>query len=703
MCFQCEGTGTIQNPYTSTLPGDATHYLVSMGSRPLGFAEPYPEGIRYLVQHGLAQATDCTDASETVFDRDACMFRLTRRGERHLRNMHVACDLESRKRQTSLFNPSQLGLFDRILLPPEEIEPEPERTGGAPWTPPDTSTNPRSIELFAGGGLFALAQRVEGVIAQHHCEFDEAAVATIRANLDDHASVCDVRTYEPQDVPGGVDILTGGPPCQPWSQGGSSKGVEDERNLWPRVLEFVARLRPRVVLMENVKGILEKQHEGFVTGWFSRMADLGYEGAIWSLLAADYGSAQLRPRVWFVAWPAGAPWGDALDEPPPARFADPRKAAKLGLIPWVRGFDRSVDGCCGGYGYHSCINLMDLEGSCRGCFDGSNYAQAPNDTNEDELSRAQVNYFKTQNVLYQHPPIDTGGAFVRDTVYGKGQGKRTAYVAPTVVKGASKRTDASEYLMVGTKPGSTLPFFDFKGSMACLLDEHLAALRPLSVREIAKLQSVPQWYEFRGSEKEQQNQVGNGIDVCMGRAVVRHTMNALGYPSPFPGSMASRGYGEGLWPMDRHNACLEYRQHGDTWAHHTEIPSASESGIADQTRHAAEVWSNIGVLEPSRAGFDRYEEAHVEFGDLVKRGEVEYDDLHDNGLTVIKLIFDRQDFSTPKLAQEWARQMGYGADPFSVTDTHIEVTQAPEPHAPGSVELTALEPGVRALVASIRH
>ena len=581
-------------------------------------------------------------------------------------------------------NPEQLelGLFGRILLPPEEIEPRPRRTDGAPWTLPDTSINPRSIELFAGGGLFALAQRVEGVIAQHHCEWDEAAVATIRANLDDHASACDVRTYEPQDVPGGVDILTGGPPCQPWSQGGSRKGVDDERNLWPRVLDLIDRLHPRIVLMENVSGILYKEHEDFVKGWLERIYALGYEAAIWEILAADYGSGQLRPRVWFVAWPAGAPWGDALGEPPPPKYADPRKAAKLGLIPWVRGFDRSTDGCCGGYGYSSCINLMDLDGSCRGCFDGSNYAEAPNDTNEDELSPGQIKFYKTQDALYQHPPLDTGGAFVSHTIYGRGQGKRTAYVAPTIMKGPSKGKD---YPMFGTKPGAHIDFQSLKGS-SCPVDPLLAALRPLSVREIAKLQSVPQWYEFKGTEREQQMQVGNGIDVNMGRAVIQHVMKALGYPSPFPGSMASRGYGQGLWPMDRHNACLEYRQGDDGWLAHDAIPSAAESGIADMTRRAQEVWDSIGVNEPSRAG--------ALLGD-----EIEIEDFHDQGFVVIKLILDRRHFPAPKDAQRWGRDFGYGAEPFKVTDTHIELEQADAPHAPGGVELVELADGVRAMVA----
>ena len=927
-----------RNPaaYASTLPAEPTRFLNALGRGPQGFAEPFPLGLHYLVEHGLAEHTNCVDASKTLYNRDTCTFGLTKTGLSRLRSMRASHDQESARRQTALFNPAWLSLEvveaaaaaaaeqdvserarapgqfvnqyqkaggDRDLLDPAwakkrdgfvarhmaqveasnedlftpdgeptrrhlalavwayspdpaalsawllgpirnpakvfvrrgilvthyepydldgafirvesqvydlngrpstldydgpgqiidyepydsgatlkrlvlgdpyaetrldeyvvDTEPteasdeydagyrkgftekrrsadrtiskwSPDRLDGwqqgrsdrrqgnprringeqiglfdsilaaspgqpvaesVPWSRPNTSTPPKSIELFSGGGLFSLAQRVEGVIAQHHCELDGAAVETIRLNLDDTASTCDVRAYTPKPVPGGVDILSGGPPCQPWSQGGSRQGVEDERNLWPRVLELVDQVKPRIVLMENVAGILYKQHAAFVSGWWERMADLGYEGAIWSVLAADYGSPQLRARVWFVAWPAGAPWGEALGTKPPPRYGDPRTAASEGLIPWVRAFDRSTDGCCGGYGYSSCVNLMDLDGSCGGCIDGSNYAEAPNEGNEDELSPAQIAYFKTQDRLYQHPPIDTGGAFVRDTIYGGRQAKKTGgYLAPTVVKGASKRTDGSQYLTIGTKPGYTLPFMDFKGVSSCLRDEHLDALRPLSVREIAKLQSVPQWYAFAGSEKEQQNQVGNGIDVNMGRAVIQHAMKALGYTSPFPGSMAAEGYGEGLWPMDRQNACEEYRQAGGVWANQAEIPTSVQSGIADMTRRAASVTEDLwdrnsrDVYAPSTDGIE----------EMIERGWTELNDLLDEDLTVLKLVFDRKQFPAPKSAQEWARSKGYAVEPFAVTGTHLEITQAARPHVKGAVEVVEFESGVRALIA----
>lgn len=605
----------------------------------------------------------------------------------------------------ALFGPiqnpqAQLGLFDAIRAPgAAQADLITVAQEASAWSMPDTTTPPQSVELFAGGGLFALAQRVEGVIAQHHCELDAAAVATIRHNLDEGVITCDVREYQPRRPPGGLDILTGGPPCQPWSQGGARRGVEDERNLWPRVLEIVRDLKPRVVLMENVAGILYKKHAEFVQGWWERMGALGYDGAIWSLLAADYGSAQLRPRVWFVAWPKGAPWGAALGEGPPPRYGDPRTAAADGLIPWVRAFDRSTDGCCGGFGYWSCVNLMDLDGACKGCDQGSNYSPAPNDDAEEELSKAQRAYFKTADVLYQHPPIDTGGAFVRDTIYGR---KRTGpYLAPTLPKGFSKRTRGADYTVVGTRPGALLDFQSFKGS-ACPIDEYLSALRPLSVREIAKLQSVPQWYEFHGSEVEQQNQVGNGIDVCMGRAVIQHVMRALGYPSPYPGSIAAQGYGQGLWPMDRHNACLEYRQGGEEWLSHEAIPAAAESGYGKWDERALRLEQEAGVRDVPRK---EYAESYADYHDpedMIGDGDYDYHSWLDNGWVPIKLIFARETFAAPKDAQAWARTWGYAAEPFDVEGDSIAIQLPREPYRAGSVDVVEIDDGVRLMLAERR-
>lgn len=119
----------------------------------------------------------------------------------------------------------------------------------------------------------------------------------------------------------GADLLAGGLPCPPFSVAGKQLGAQDERNLFPHAIRLVDEIRPRAVMIENVRGILDavfEDYRGFIA---KQMRKLGYD-IHWRLLnASDYGVPQLRPRVIFVglrdeykdnfAWPTPA----SLDAP----------------------------------------------------------------------------------------------------------------------------------------------------------------------------------------------------------------------------------------------------------------------------------------------------------------------------------------------------------------------------------------------------
>ncbi len=98
-----------------------------------------------------------------------------------------------------------------------------------------------------------------------------------------------------------IDILTGGFPCQPYSLAGKRKGTEDDRHLWPRMLEVIREIQPRWVVGENVDGIINWDR-GMV---FEQIqADLeaeGYEVQPIILPAASVGAPHKRDRVWFIA------------------------------------------------------------------------------------------------------------------------------------------------------------------------------------------------------------------------------------------------------------------------------------------------------------------------------------------------------------------------------------------------------------------
>ena len=95
----------------------------------------------------------------------------------------------------------------------------------------------------------------------------------------------------------GIDLLAGGVPCPPFSAAGKQLGRDDERDLFPAVLDLVADLAPRAVMIENVRGLLAAKFASYRDEILARLADLGYARAEWRLLqAVDFGVPQLRPR-----------------------------------------------------------------------------------------------------------------------------------------------------------------------------------------------------------------------------------------------------------------------------------------------------------------------------------------------------------------------------------------------------------------------
>jgi len=99
----------------------------------------------------------------------------------------------------------------------------------------------------------------------------------------------------------GVDIISGGLPCPPFSVAGKQLGPHDERNLFPALIRLVDQIRPRAVMIENVRGILDAVFLDYRAYIKEQLVKLGYAPG-WKLMSAsDFGVPQLRPRVIFVA------------------------------------------------------------------------------------------------------------------------------------------------------------------------------------------------------------------------------------------------------------------------------------------------------------------------------------------------------------------------------------------------------------------
>ena len=105
----------------------------------------------------------------------------------------------------------------------------------------------------------------------------------------------DGRPYE------GIDVLAGGLPCPPFSVAGKQLGHADERNLFPDALRLVDEIRPKAVMIENVRGFLDAVFADYRQGLRGHLRKLGY-ATDWHLFnASDFGVPQLRPRVVIVA------------------------------------------------------------------------------------------------------------------------------------------------------------------------------------------------------------------------------------------------------------------------------------------------------------------------------------------------------------------------------------------------------------------
>ena len=204
----------------------------------------------------------------------------------------------------------------------------------------------QSIELFAGGGGMALGMREAGFEHQALVEWWAPAARVLRHNAELCPELWKPDAVLEQDVNvvvdelgdrGTVQLIAGGPPCQPFSLAGAHAGDTDERNQFPSALNVVRRLLPPLVVFENVPGLLRPtfapyldyvkdqlrhpdiepvgddelwdHHHARIRNSDSEPAYRVYQDEI---DAADLGVPQSRKRVFVIAIRADVPGADTL-------------------------------------------------------------------------------------------------------------------------------------------------------------------------------------------------------------------------------------------------------------------------------------------------------------------------------------------------------------------------------------------------------
>ena len=178
-----------------------------------------------------------------------------------------------------------------------------------------------SIEFCAGAGGQALGLEQAGFHHNALVEIERDFAATLRLNRPNW----DVRCADMNGVDGrpfaGTELFAGGLPCPPFSIAGKQLGELDERNLFPAALRLIDEIRPRAIMIENVRGFLSAVFEDYRNGLRTQLDKMGYK-ADWRLLnASDFGVPQLRPRVVIVALRKDISdafdWPDVLPHNPP--------------------------------------------------------------------------------------------------------------------------------------------------------------------------------------------------------------------------------------------------------------------------------------------------------------------------------------------------------------------------------------------------
>lgn len=193
-----------------------------------------------------------------------------------------------------------------------------------------------SIELFCGAGGLALGLQKAGLNHKALFEWDKYSCTNINQNIADGNTLVsdwkvfetDVRKVDFQVYKGSIDVISGGPPCQPFSLGGKAKAYNDTRDMWPEAIRAVREILPKAFVFENVKGLLrpafsnyfhyillQLQYPTISRGDLSwndhyrlleekhRNGEMGTYNIKYSLVnVADYGVPQSRYRVIIVGF-----------------------------------------------------------------------------------------------------------------------------------------------------------------------------------------------------------------------------------------------------------------------------------------------------------------------------------------------------------------------------------------------------------------
>lgn len=317
---------------------------------------------------------------------------------------------------------------------------------------------PTCVDLFAGAGGLSLGLKLAGWTTKVASDYDPAACATYRGNFPGVDVVeGDVRKIKWGELRGKIDLVAGGPPCQPFSVAGNQKADQDTRDMIPEFVRAVKEIKPRMFLMENVAGLTSTRHLAYLKSKLVQLAALGYEVDFSVLNAAHYGVPQERLRVIVIGTKTQPP------KFPKATHGTPRR-------PFVTA--------------------------------GEALKEAP----ADEPNRAIITFAKNPVLR----PSPWAGMLVN------GGGRPINLNAPSQTIPASAGGNRTHIV---DEDGVLLDYHSHLIAGGRVRTGEVRGVRRLTIRESACLQSFPESFEFSGERSAQYRQIGNAVPPLLAKAV----------------------------------------------------------------------------------------------------------------------------------------------------------------------------------------
>jgi DNA (cytosine-5)-methyltransferase 1 len=372
------------------------------------------------------------------------------------------------------------------------------------------------VDLFAGAGGLSCGLEMAGFTPIFASELDPVYASTFQRNHPNTICSCkDIRELDPQEIleqsglkKGDLDLLAGGPPCQGFSINAPMRSTSDHRNhLFLEYLRVAEALYPKMLLIENVPGIVSFDNGGTVKAIYRAIESLGYKVEHKILFAGHYGIPQLRFRTFFLA----SRTGSLPNWPEPTHYTEARAnfagAAKLCmpltelLRPMMKSAPKVID---------AISDLPVLVGEQK---NPCSYKSKPQSEYQKLLRNGAT-------LLHNHIASNLTGINLERLKHIP-QGGSWRDIPFDLLPAGMKRARRSDH----TKRYGRLHPDGMCSTILTKCDPHWGSFfhpfeeRVLSVREAARIQAFPDRYVFCGSIIQQYEQVGNAVPPLLAKVV----------------------------------------------------------------------------------------------------------------------------------------------------------------------------------------